>query len=256
MRHNSLQENQQVIIFVLLICTTAALSHLPRLVLIQQNMIRPRLAKHIQLVDPVKTILQKSWNFLSNHPLLRWHTAQVQQSPVLQLCPSNSWNLVDVVREQSFFSLADEVGDVETCWRNVWHCEVLVVHRCTILMCELEICFCCAIGLFCFESVDSIVFSHIHSIYFSSLILVSITALSIEHKVITKMLLRLHRSVNCINLIKSNPIFVRNSHNQSAAVALAFNEYAKSESKAAPFIVMHGLFGSKSNWWEKNLKEI
>lgn len=63
------------------------------------------------------------------------------------------------------------------------------------------------------------------------------------------MLIRISRSFYCSNLLKSNPIFLRNLHIKNA-VPLAFTEYQKSEPKAHPFIVMHGLFGSKSNWWE------
>lgn len=60
------------------------------------------------------------------------------------------------------------------------------------------------------------------------------------------MLIRLTQILKCGNLLKSNPLIVRNSH--SNAVALAYIEFQKSEPKASPFIVMHGLFGSKSNW--------
>lgn len=61
------------------------------------------------------------------------------------------------------------------------------------------------------------------------------------------MITRFSKSLICKNLIKSNSILARNCHHQNS-VALAFNEYQKQEPKASPLIVLHGLFGSKSNW--------
>lgn len=64
---------------------------------------------------------------------------------------------------------------------------------------------------------------------------------------ISNMLIKLSRTIAARNFVKSPNILVRNSHN-SSAVALASNEYKNQESEGNPLIILHGLFGSKSNW--------
>jgi len=61
------------------------------------------------------------------------------------------------------------------------------------------------------------------------------------------MLIRLSRTIITRNFIKSPQILVRNTHN-SSAVALASNEYKNQKPEGNPLIILHGLFGSKSNW--------
>ncbi|CRL01632.1 CLUMA_CG014302, isoform A [Clunio marinus] len=62
------------------------------------------------------------------------------------------------------------------------------------------------------------------------------------------MLLKLVRSNYARGFYRSSSILIRKLHN---AVALSNTEYQSKDGKEAqgnPFIIMHGLFGSKSNW--------
>ena len=64
---------------------------------------------------------------------------------------------------------------------------------------------------------------------------------------ILKMLIKVSRTSAVWKFHKSINILIRNVHN-SNAVPLAFTEYKHQEPKANPFIIKHGLFGSRSNW--------
>jgi predicted Na+-dependent transporter len=59
------------------------------------------------------------------------------------------------------------------------------------------------------------------------------------------MLRKLPRLLSAENISRS---LLCPSRNSSNAVALANTEYGSKEAEGNPFIIMHGLFGSKSNW--------
>lgn len=62
------------------------------------------------------------------------------------------------------------------------------------------------------------------------------------------MLFRYSCTWTARKFLKSPSVLVRKCHNTSAAVALSYTDYEHHEPEAEPFIIMHGLFGSKTNW--------
>lgn len=101
-------------------------------ILVEQNVIGLGFTENAQLVDLIEIRLKIRRDLLGNHSLLRWHSAVVDESSVLELSPSHRRRLLDVMNQQLLLDVRDEVGNVIASRRHRLHNVLLKIQHSVI----------------------------------------------------------------------------------------------------------------------------